>query len=74
MRSRSATTRRMSRAVRARIGYFLGLLLLAAGLGWFVHPGLGVAVAGVGLIAWSVLLYDVDEVPQGPAEREDGPW
>jgi hypothetical protein len=33
-----------------------------------------VAVAGVGLIAWSVLLYDVDEVPQGPAEREDGPW
>jgi hypothetical protein len=65
---------RVSRPARARIGYFLGLLLLAAGLGWFVHPGLGVAVAGVGLIAWSVLLYDVDEVPQGPAEREDGPW
>jgi hypothetical protein len=33
-----------------------------------------VAVAGAGLVAWSVLLYDVDEVPQGPAEQEDGPW
>jgi hypothetical protein len=51
----------VSRPARARIGYFLGLLAVAAGLGWFVHPGLGVAVAGVGLIAWSVLLYDVDE-------------
>jgi hypothetical protein len=30
-----------------------------------------VAVAGAGLIAWSVLLYDVDE---DPPVREDGPW
>lgn len=63
--------RRPSRPSRARFGYFAGLLLLAAGLAWFVHPGLGIAVAGAGLIAWSVLLYDVDEEPP---VREDGPW
>jgi hypothetical protein len=62
---------RLSRAGRARRGFFAGLLLLAAGLGWFIHPGLGVAVAGGGLIAWSVLLYDVAE---DPPVREDGPW
>lgn len=66
--------RRVSRAARARIGYFAGLLLLAAGVGLALGPGWGAAVAGAGLIAWSVLLYDVDEVPPGPAEREDGPW
>jgi uncharacterized membrane protein len=62
--------RRLSRITRARVGFFAGLLLLAAGLGWFVHPGLGVAVAGAGLIVWSVLLYDVDDEPE---VREDGP-
>jgi amino acid transporter len=63
--------RPMARANRARLGYYAGLLLLAAGLGWFVHPGLGVAVAGAGMMAWSVLLYDVDEEPP---VQEDGPW
>lgn len=62
---------RLGRPARARLGFFAGLLLLAVGLGWFVHPGLGVAVAGAGVIVWSVLLYDVDEVPP---VREDGPW
>jgi hypothetical protein len=64
----------VSRPARARIGYFLGLLTLAAGIGLALGYGWGVAVAGAGLVAWSVLLYDVDEVPQGPAEQEDGPW
>jgi len=62
---------RLSRITRARLGFFAGLLLLAAGIGWAIAPGWGVAVAGAGLIAWSVLLYDVDEEP---LEREDGPW
>lgn len=62
---------RLSRITRARAGYFLGLLLLAAGIGWALAPGWGIATAGIGLIAWSVLLYDVDEEP---VEREDGPW
>jgi hypothetical protein len=61
---------RLSRIARARVGFFAGLVLLAAGLGWFVHPGLGVAVGGAGLIVWSVLLYDVDDEPE---VWEDGP-
>jgi hypothetical protein len=63
--------RRMPRVVRARVGFFAGLLLLAAGIGWAWAPGWGIAVAGIGLIVWSVLLYDVDEEPE---VRGDGPW
>lgn len=63
--------RRLAKIMRARVAYFAGLLLLAAGLGWAIHPGFGTAVAGAGLIVWSVLLYDVDEEPE---VREDGPW
>lgn len=62
---------RLPRIVRARLGFFAGLLLLAAGIGLALAPGWGVAVAGIGLIVWSVLLYDVDEEPE---VREDGPW
>jgi len=66
-----ARRRRITRIVRARAGYFAGLLLIAVGLGLALGPGWGLAAAGVGLIAWSVLLYDVDE---DPPVREDGPW
>jgi hypothetical protein len=47
--------------VRARVGYFAGLLLAAAGLGWVLGWGWGLVAAGAGLIAYTVLLYDVDE-------------
>lgn len=67
----SKRRQRITRIARARAGYFAGLLLLALGLGLALGPGWGVATAGVGLIAWSVLLYDVDEEPP---VREDGPW
>lgn len=63
--------RRVTRAARARAGYFAGLLLLAVGLGLEIGLGWGLTAAGAGLVAYMVLLYDVDEVP---AEREDGPW
>lgn len=62
---------RLSRIARARAGYFAGLLLIALGLGLALGPGWGLAAAGVGLILWAVLLYDVDEEPE---VREDGPW
>jgi hypothetical protein len=62
---------RLSRIARARLGYFLGVLLIAAGIGWAIAPGWGLAAAGVGAIAYVVLLYDVDDEPQ---VREDGPW
>jgi len=63
--------RRMPRADRARLGYLLGVLLIAAGLGWQIGYGWGAVAAGAGVVAYMVLLYDVDEEPE---VREDGPW
>jgi hypothetical protein len=57
--------RRPSRAARARAGYFAGVLLLAAGLAFALAPGWGLTAAGVGLVAYFTLLYDVDE-PAAP--------
>lgn len=56
----------MSRVVRARVGYFAGLVMVAVGL--FLALGLGWAlmVAGAGVAAASVWLYDVSE-PVDPA-------
>lgn len=50
----------MSRAARAVLGYFAGAALIAVGAGieWGVDAGL--IVAGVLLLVWSVLIYDVD--------------
>jgi hypothetical protein len=60
----------MSRAVRARVGYFAGVLLIAAGLGWMLGYGWGLVAAGAGLVAYTVLLYDVDEPqPYDPDEE-----
>lgn len=63
-------TTRIPRAARARAGYFAGLLLLAAGFGLALGAGWGLVAAGVGLIAYTVLLYDVDEPhPYEPDEE-----
>lgn len=53
--------RRVTRTARARTGYFSGLLLFAAGLALALGLGWGLVVAGVGLIAYFTLLYDVDD-------------
>jgi biopolymer transport protein ExbB/TolQ len=66
-------TRKPTRAARARTGYFTGLLLIAAGLAVALGVGWGLVAAGAGLIAYTVLLYDVDDMPER-VEREDGPW
>lgn len=59
--------RRVTRAARARTGYFTGLLMVAAGVGLALTLGWGLVAAGAGLIAYVVLLYDVDEpVPLDP--------
>jgi hypothetical protein len=52
---------RPSRVARARFGYFAGVLLIAAGIGWQIGWGWGAVAAGIGAIAYTVLLYDVDE-------------
>jgi hypothetical protein len=59
--------RRISRTARARTGYFLGVLLVAAGVGLALCPGWGLVAAGAGLIAYMIVLYDVDE----PQPHED---
>lgn len=57
------------RPARARAGYLLGVLLVAAGLGWQIGWGWGVAVLGAGVVALFVWLYPVDD----PADDEDLP-
>jgi protein-S-isoprenylcysteine O-methyltransferase Ste14 len=54
--------------MRARIGYFVGVLLAAIGIGLALGLGWGLLAAGVGLIAYTVLLYDVDEPEQAEPE------
>lgn len=56
--------RRVTRAARARAGYFAGVLLIAVGIGLVLGLGWALVAAGVGLIAYMVLLYDVDEPEQ----------
>lgn len=53
--------RPIPRTVRARTGYFVGVLLVAAGLGLALGLGWGLVAAGLGLVAYMVLLYDVDD-------------
>ena len=66
----------MTRIMRARFGFFVGVVLAAAGLGWAVAPGWGLVVAGVGTMFAFVWLYDVADPPP-PDEnrlRRGGDW
>jgi hypothetical protein len=51
--------------VIAHVVVLLGLASVAAGVGYQLGVGWGVAVGGAGLIAWALLLFDVDE-PEKP--------
>lgn len=63
---------RLSKPVRARLGYLLGLMLgsiglyLALGLGW------SLVAAGAGVCAGFVWLYDVSE--PAPSEHGGDDW
>lgn len=59
---------RVTRASRARVGYFAGVLLIAVGVGLVLALGWGLVAAGVGLVAYMVLLYDIDEPEQAEPE------
>jgi hypothetical protein len=63
-------SRRVTRTVRARTGYFSGLLLLAAGLALALGLGWGLVAAGVGLIVYFTLLYDVDDPAPLESDQE----
>jgi hypothetical protein len=67
---KSKRSRRIPRAIRARIGYFAGLLLIATGIGLAICPGWGLTAAGAGLIAYFTLLYDVDEPQPSDPDME----
>jgi hypothetical protein len=65
-----APTRRVARVTRARSGFFLGLLILAGGVWMTFGPGPALIVFGAGVVAYWVLLYDVDEPDLIDAEAE----
>lgn len=54
----------VSRAARARAGTILGGVLLAVGAGLGLGLAVGLAAAGALLVAYSLLLTDVDP-PEG---------
>lgn len=50
----------VSRRVRARVGVLLGGAMAAAGVGLAAGLAFGLMAAGVGLVAYCLLLADVD--------------
>jgi hypothetical protein len=52
---------RLSRVTRARMGFFVGVLLVAAGLVLTLGLGWALVAAGLGTVAAFVWLYDVSE-------------
>lgn len=61
---------RVSRVIRARLGYFAGVVMVAAGLYLALGVGWALVVAGAGVAAAFVWLYDVSE-PTEPLEPTD---
>lgn len=59
---------RVTRVIRARIGFFAGALLLAAGVFVMFGAGPALVVLGVATVVAFVWLYDVDE-PERPVRE-----
>lgn len=66
---------RLKRVIRARIGYFAGILLLAVGVYLALGLGWALVALGLGTAAAFVWLYDVSESVDAVATRTDeGGW
>ena len=66
---------RVTRVIRARIGYFTGILLIAVGIYLALGLGWGLVALGLGIAAASVWLYDVAEPADAVITRQDeGGW
>ena len=66
---------RVKRVIRARIGYFAGILLIAVGVYLALGLGWGLVAAGLGTAAAFVWLYDVsDPVDAVVTRQDDGGW
>ncbi len=65
----------MKRVIRARVGYFTGVLLVAVGIYLALGLGWGLVALGLGIAAASVWLYDVAEPADAVITRQDeGGW
>jgi hypothetical protein len=59
--------------IRARLGYFAGVLLIAVGIYLALGLGWGLVSLGLGTAAAFVWLYDVAE-PTEPIQTRDEGW
>lgn len=66
---------RLSRVIRARLGYFAGVLLVAVGVALVAGIGSGLVAAGLLTVTAFVWLYDVTE-PEKPVPMSvrGGDW
>jgi hypothetical protein len=64
----------VKRVIRARIGYFAGVLLIAVGVYLALGLGWGFVALGAGVAAAFVWLYDVAEPSDAVVTRDDGGW
>jgi glucose dehydrogenase len=64
----------VSRVIRARVAYVVGVVLVAVGV--FLALGLGWAlvVAGLGVAVAAVWLYDVSEPVDAVITRQEEDW
>lgn len=74
LRVKDRPVRRLSKLALSRIGYAAGCLAASVGLGLNFGPGWGLTVGGVACAASCLLLVDVDDGPQRPAEGGESPW
>lgn len=66
---------RVSRVIRARLGYFAGILLIGCGMYFALGLGWALVAAGLGTSAAFVWLYDVSEAPDPTVVRQrEGEW
>lgn len=62
---------RVKRVIRARMGYFAGVLLVAFGICLALGFGWGLVALGLGISAAFVWLYDVAEPSEQVQTREE---
>lgn len=60
----------VSRAVRARAGVWLGMAAFCTGLGLAAGVAAALMAAGLGTVAYCVLLADVQPPDDGPGRRD----
>lgn len=64
----------MNRVMRARLGYFAGILLVAVGVFFALGLGWSLMAAGLGTAAAFVWLYDVSEPPDPTIRQREETW